>query len=206
MPDPSPPTDRAAALEALLARVALGDRAAFAALYRTSAPHLFGVILRIQPNRAEAEDLLQDVFVNIWRGAAGFDAARAQPTAWLSSIARYRAIDSLRRRRTEPRTVVAHRVGDDGEDDDGLDRVPTAAAEPLALLLDAARSREVTHCIDELNSQQQQCVALAFYQGLSHAQVAAHLTQPLGSVKSWIRRALQSLKECLGRVAGVGGS
>jgi RNA polymerase sigma-70 factor (ECF subfamily) len=193
-------SDRSEALAQMLARVALGDRAALATLYRSTSAHLYGVILRINPDRGHAEDILQDIFVNIWRSAQGFDAARAQPMTWLTSIARNRAIDSLRRRKTEITTVSAHAGGDDGEpESDLLALVPSSDKGPLELLLQAARLREVSHCVGELSAEQQQCVALAYYQGLSHAEVSQSLAQPLGTVKSWIRRALIALKDCLGR-------
>ena len=82
----------------------LGDRAAFARLYERTSAHLFAVVLRIQRDRAQAEDLLQEVYVNVWRAAAGFDAAQSQPLTWLTSIARNRAIDSLRRAQAQPRS------------------------------------------------------------------------------------------------------
>lgn len=193
-------SDRSEVLAQALARVALGDRAAFATLYQATSGNLFGVILRINSDRAQAEDLLQDIFVNIWRAAQGFDAARSQPMTWLTSIARNRAIDSLRRRKTEVSTVSTHRAADgEGDDIDLLTSVPSADAGPLELLQQAAQSRELDVCIGELSPEQQQCLALAYYQGLSHAEVARHLAQPLGTVKSWVRRALQALKDCLGR-------
>lgn len=192
-------SDRSSALAQLLSRVALGDRAAFAALYRDSRAHLFGVILRINPDRAQAEDLLQDIFINIWRSAGSFDAARAQPMTWLTSIARNRAIDSLRRQKADVQTLSTSIVGDDGEEDDLLASQASDAAGPLDLLVQAAQARDVAHCVSALSADQQQCVALAFYQGLSYSEVADHLAQPLGTVKSWVRRALLSLKDCLGR-------
>lgn len=211
MPPSSPnnPTwsDRSAALADLLARVAMGDRAAFGTLYTATSAHLFGVILRINPDRAQAEDLLQDIFVNIWRAASGYEAARAQPMTWLTSIARNRAIDSLRRRKTEVPTVSQYRSHDeDGEDTDILAAQASDAAGPLDLLVQAADAQAVVHCVQALSAEQQQCVALAFYQGLSHAEVAQHLSQPLGTVKSWMRRALIALKDCLGRAAAPTGS
>lgn len=189
-----------AAMADALARVALGDRAAFATLYRLSCSHLFGLILRINPDRAQAEDVLQEVFINVWRARLDFDAARSQPLTWLGSIARHRAIDSLRRRKTEIDTVSAHyEDSDSAADGDRLAAVPSDAAGPLQLLQEAAEAREIEHCLAELSAEQQQCVALAFYQGLSHAEVAQHLAQPLGTVKSWVRRALIALKACLSR-------
>jgi RNA polymerase sigma-70 factor (ECF subfamily) len=201
--NPNPPvdwTERSHTLAAALSRVALGDRAAFAQLYKLSSAQMFGVILRINSDRAQAEDVLQDCFVNIWRAAQSFDATRAQPMTWLTSIARNRAIDSLRRRKSEVVTLSSH-VADveDGEERDLLAAVPSADAGPLELLQQAADAHELTHCISRLSAEQQQCVALAYYQGLSHAEVAQHLVQPLGTVKSWVRRALMALKDCLGR-------
>ncbi len=197
-PSSSTNDDRNAALAQMLARVALGDRAAFAALYKAVSAQLLGVILRIQRDRAQAEDVLQEIFVTIWRAAQGFDAARAQPMTWLTSIARNRAIDSLRRNKTEVATVSA--VGDDDDNAPNLvDTLPSDLDGPLEMLSQAAQARAVTHCIGALSAEQQQCVALAYYQGLSHSEVAQHLRQPLGTVKSWVRRALMALKECLGQ-------
>lgn len=200
--------ERSQALAAALARVALGDRAAFAQLYKLSSAQLFGVILRINADRAQAEDILQDCFVNIWRAAQSFDAARAQPMTWLTSIARNRAIDSLRRRKTEVATVSSVHSSDDdsGDDHDLLAHLPSGEAGPLELLQQAAETHELTHCIGRLSAEQQQCVALAYYQGLSHAEVAQHLVQPLGTVKSWVRRALLALKDCLGRASSSASS
>lgn len=196
---PSEPSDASAALAATLARVALGDRAALEQVYRQTSAHLFGVILRIQPDRGVAEDLLQDVFINIWRAAQGYDATRSQPMTWLITIARNRAIDSLRRARTEPQVVRLH-AGDD-DDEDPLAATPGDGPGPLDLLQRAAEARQVDHCMGALSAQQRQCLALAFYQGQSHSEVADHLKQPLGTVKSWLRRALMDLKDCLGRAA-----
>ncbi len=192
-------SERSTALAQLLSRVALGDRQAFKALYEATHAHLFGVILRINTNSAQAEDVLQEVFINVWRAAQGFEAARSQPMTWLTSIARNRAIDSLRRRKTEVATVSTRAgSGDNDDDDDLLAEVPSADAGPLELLQQAAAARAVTRCVDQLKPEQQQCVALAYYQGLSHAEVAQQLQQPLGTVKSWVRRALLTLKDCLG--------
>jgi RNA polymerase sigma-70 factor, ECF subfamily len=198
-------SERSEALAELLGRVALGDRAAFGTLYNASSAHLFGVILRINPDRGHAEDILQDIFVNIWRAAQGFDPARAQPMTWLISIARNRAIDSLRRRKTQIATVTLRSDSDDDEAAAGaLDSIPSAEMGPLELLQQAARMREVSHCIGELSAEQRQCVAMAYYQGLSHSEVAQSLAQPLGTVKSWVRRALIALKECLERAPTQG--
>ena len=193
-------TDRSHELAALLARVGFGDRAAFAALYQQTAAHLMGVVLRISRDRAQAEDVLQEVYVNVWRAANGFDAALSQPMTWLTSVARNRAIDSLRRRQSEPQTVSTSGDADD-DGDDMLQYQASDAPGPLELLASAGQARALTACLDQLTGEQQQSLALAFYQGLSQSEVAAHLRQPLGTVKSWLRRGLQALKTCLERAA-----
>lgn len=202
-PDPAIAIARADALAALLARVSLGDRPAFATLYQQTAAHLLGVIVRINHDRAQAEDLLQEVFVKIWGAAGSFDARRAQPMTWLTSIARHRAIDSLRRRQAEPAWVTARASVDDGDEDDVLDGFASDDAGPMELLGQAVRSRAVGICLKGLSGEQQQTLALAFYQGLSHSEVAAQLRQPLGTVKSWVRRGLVALRSCLERAGAI---
>jgi RNA polymerase sigma-70 factor (ECF subfamily) len=191
-------SDRSRDLARLLAFAGLGDRAAFATLYDRTSAHLFAVILRIHRDRAQAEDILQEVYVNVWRSAHSFDAAQSQPLTWLTSIARNRAIDSLRRAQTQPQIQPAPTSGGtDVEDTDVYDTVVDDRAGPLELLSRATDARALSHCMQSLSAQQRQSVALAFYDGLSHAEVAEQLQQPLGTVKSWVRRALISLKSCL---------
>jgi RNA polymerase sigma factor (sigma-70 family) len=192
-------SERSHDLSRLLARASLGDRAAFATLYERTSSHLFAVVLRINRDRAQAEDILQEVYVSVWRAASSFDAAQSQPLTWLTSIARNRAIDSLRRGQTQPqwRTGSAALDGRDSADDDVYDTVADEAPGPLDLLSRAAEARALAACMDKLSALQRQSVALAFYQGLSHAEVAEQLRQPLGTVKSWVRRALMTLKSCL---------
>jgi RNA polymerase sigma-70 factor (ECF subfamily) len=192
-------SDKSKELALLLARAGLGDRTAFARLYELSSPHLFAVILRINRDRALAEDILQEVYVNVWRAASGFDAAQSQPLTWLTSIARNRAIDSLRRAGAQPRLDSAHATQD--EDRDVYDDTADEAPGPLELLARAADARQLQHCMQDLSAPQRQSLALAYYDGLSHAEVAEQMGQPLGTVKSWVRRALQALKGCLEQAA-----
>jgi RNA polymerase sigma-70 factor (ECF subfamily) len=197
------PTDwsaRSHDLARLLARAGLGDRAAFATLYEQTSSHLFAAVLRINRDRAQAEDILQEVYVNVWRAASSFDAAQSQPLTWLTSIARNRAIDSLRRLHSQPqvRSVVAA-GGDarDSEDEDVYDTVADDAPGPLELLSRATGARSLETCMEQLSASQRQSLALAFFQGLSHAEVAAQMREPLGTIKSWLRRSLVALKSCL---------
>src|SRR6478735_6611059 len=125
-------TERSHDLSRLLARAGLGDRAAFATLYERTSSHLLGVVLRINRDRAQAEDVLQEVYVNVWRAAQSFDAAQSQPLTWLTSIARNRAIDSLRRSQTQPQLKTF--PASDDEDSDVYDTVADEAPGPLELL------------------------------------------------------------------------
>jgi RNA polymerase sigma-70 factor (ECF subfamily) len=195
-------SERSADLAALLARTGLGDRAAFATLYRRTSAHLLGVVLRIHRDRAMAEDIVQEIYVNVWRSAASFDAAQSQPLTWLTSIARNRAIDAVRRRQTQPQleSSVSEVTHGDAEVD-LYDHVADDSDGPLALLSRASDARSLAACMQGLSAAQRQCVALAFYDGLSHAEVAQQLREPLGTVKSWLRRALIALRSCLERAA-----
>ncbi|MBL8287102.1 MAG: sigma-70 family RNA polymerase sigma factor [Rubrivivax sp.] len=201
---PSAWSERSHELAHLLARAGLGDRRAFAELYDKTSGYLFGVVLRIQHDRALAEELLQEIYVALWRSAAGFDAARSQPLTWLTHIARNRAIDSLRRAEAQPRVVSLAGAGAEDSDDDAaqaerraLEALPDDAAGPFELLARASDARQLGRCMEHLSAAQRQSVALAFFDGLSHAEVAEQLRQPLGTVKSWVRRALLTLKTCL---------
>jgi RNA polymerase sigma factor (sigma-70 family) len=193
-------SDKSRELAQLLSRSGLGDRAAFARLYERSSGHLLAVVLRIQRDRALAEELLQEVYVSVWKSAASFDAARSQPLTWLTHIARNRAIDSLRRANAQPRLESSHR-DDDDDRPDATDLMADPGPGPLELLDQASDKRQLSACLERLTPPQRQSVALAFFDGLSHAEVAAQLREPLGTVKSWVRRALATLKGCLDRAA-----
>jgi len=188
-------SERSQELSRLLARTGLGERAAFATLYQQTSAHLLGVVMRIHRDRAQAEDILQEVYVNVWRAAQSFDAAQSQPLTWLTSVARNRAIDSLRRAQAQPQFQGNPATAD--EESDVYDTVADDAPGPLDLLSRASDARALSTCMEALTAQQRQSVALAFFDGLSHAEVATRMHQPLGTVKSWVRRALLSLKSCL---------
>ena len=141
-PAPAHWPERSRELAALLSRCGLGDRGAFAALYERTSGHLFAVVLRIQRDRAIAEDLLQEIYVSVWKAASGFDAAQSQPLTWLTSIARNRAIDSLRRAQAQPQLVSGTR-DDDEDGPDAAEAAPDDAPGPLDLL---ARASDAAGC------------------------------------------------------------
>jgi RNA polymerase sigma factor (sigma-70 family) len=186
--DPGKQLERNARLMELLARTALSDKKAFAELYQATSSHLYAVALRILREAPAAEEALQESFVNIWHHARSYVAAKSQPLTWLTSIVRNRCLDQLRRREIETVTM---------DDEDEGSHAATDDPTPLEQLLSSADARAVGACVETLEAGQKQAIALAFFQGLSHAELARHLRQPLGTVKSWIRRGLERLRACL---------
>ena len=177
------------ALHGLLARCALRDQRAFAELYRLSAAKLNAVALRILRSQDWAEEVLQESFVNIWNHAADYSQAKSAPMTWMTSIVRNRALDWLRRPRQE----------DGGEEYQALvEAVADESPGPLQQLLDSREAHALARCLETLDGQQRRSIMLAFFHGLTHSELARQLNQPLGSVKTWIRRGLEQLKGCLG--------
>jgi RNA polymerase sigma factor (sigma-70 family) len=174
-------------LAAALVRVASGDRAALRMVYQDTSAKLFGVCLRILNDRSEAEDVLQDVYVTVWRKAGGFDPTRASPITWLVTIARNRAIDRLRsggvNRRTEPIEAADH-VSDPAP----------AAAERVER---AQEQQRLARCLEELEARHAAAIRAAFLEGATYDELAQRMKVPLGTMKSWIRRGLLKLRACL---------
>lgn len=176
-------------LATLIARVAAGDERAFARLYDATSAQLFGVVLRMLRSRERAEDVLQEVYVRVWDSAGTYAPDKGAALGWLIAIARHRAIDALRRQRANV----------------SLDDAPEAEAladpgvDALSQALASAEARRLRGCIDELDAKPRQCILFAYYDGLTQEQLAARLAAPLGTVKSWMRRSLVHLKECLER-------
>ncbi len=170
---------------ALLQAVAAGDRAALRTLYDAEAPRLFGVAMAILRDRDAAADAVQDAFVKIAGRAAQFDPARGEARSWMGGIARHAALDLARARGREMPT-----------DDPALGDTPV---EPEALdqVLAGEAGIRLRACLALLEARNREGIILAFVHGLSHAQVAARLALPLGTAKSWIRRGLLQLRECL---------
>lgn len=185
------PTAQSLELQAQLARVALGDQAAFARVYEMTSSHLFGVAFRILNRRDAAEDVLQDAFVGVWHRAGSYRATTAQPMTWLITIVRNKALDVLRSAAVRRETAMP--VDDEGQELDFEDDRP----DPAGLLEQAADALGIRRCMDALDASHRQCLALAYYHGLSHSEVAERIRAPLGSVKAWVRRGLERLKKCL---------
>lgn len=176
-------------LEGLLARTALRDRAAFARLYEATKAKLFGVSLRIVRERPLAEEVLQDSFVRIWNHAGEYAAAKSAPLTWMTAIVRNRSLDIVRRTREEP------------DVDDALtNSLADESAAPVRAAEQRAEAHSIRDCIAGLEGDQRQAIALAFYHGLTHSELAAHLRRPIGTVKTHIRRGLLRLKDCLARM------
>lgn len=170
-----------AEIESLLARCASQEHKALEELYRQLSPFLLALLLRMLRTRDLAEDALQDVFVRVWRQAGQFEAQRGRALAWIISIARYRAIDIQRGRR----------------DWIGLEAVPEPSVLP-ARTESSLTQRSLERCLELLTGEQRHCLVLAYQQGLTQDVIATSLGYPLGTVKSWVRRALSSLRRCLG--------
>lgn len=175
-------------LDALLVDVAAGSRNAFESLYRATAPRLLGVCLRVLSDRDEAEDVLQEVFTTIWHKAHQFDPARASPIAWLAMIARNKAIDRLRAAPARG-TLAPIEYADD---------IPDAGATPLQTAVSADERARLEACMQQLDARRQSLIRAAFFEGSTYEELSQRIASPLGSVKSWIRRGLLQLRECLG--------
>jgi RNA polymerase sigma-70 factor (ECF subfamily) len=188
----SPPKPAVSSLDAgLLARVARGDRAAFSQLYDQSSTLLFSLAFRILGDRDATADLLQDVYLEVWRKRVSYDAGRGSPMAWLVTMTRSRAVDRLRSRAAKGHGVT------DPIDNAPAAQLPDGNSSPL----DASAGNEtkalVGKALAELPEAQRKAIELAFYQGLSHSEIAAKLNEPLGTVKTRIKLGMDKLRTML---------
>jgi RNA polymerase sigma factor (sigma-70 family) len=171
--------------EEALRRCASGDRSALRALYEAEAPRMIGVALRILRRRALAEEAVQDAFVQVWQQAGRFDPARGGARAFVYAVLRNRALNILRAEaRTDLTDALDHDVpGDDVDPEEAVARLSEAGA--------------LRRCLEGLDPRRRRAIVLAYAHGLSHGELAGRLGMPLGTVKSWLRRSLLALRECL---------
>jgi RNA polymerase sigma-70 factor, ECF subfamily len=171
--------------EANLAACAAGSRGALRTLYEREARWLLGVAMRIVRNRALAEEVLQEAFLQIWRGARTFDRSRGSGRGWIYTVVRHRALQEIRKA-----------VPTDGAEPLDVENLP--GEEPVAdESLQGIDAEDLDRCLEQLEPQRRECITQAFVEGYSHAQIAARIGKPVGTVKSWVRRGLLSLKDCL---------
>jgi RNA polymerase sigma-70 factor (ECF subfamily) len=177
----------AASISQLIAEVAGANERSLKELFDRTSPKLFGICLRILHDKQEAEDALQEVFVSVWRRAGSFDAGRSSPITWLATIARNRSIDRLR---------ASSRLRTMAPSDEALDVIDTSA-DSFALASLAQDGARLHTCLEKLDPKQNGAIREAFFDGFAYSQLAERAGVPLGTMKSWIRRGLQSLKKCL---------
>ncbi|WP_280569889.1 sigma-70 family RNA polymerase sigma factor [Chromohalobacter sp. 296-RDG] len=173
-------------LHDLLLRVTQSDRRAFAQLYEATSAKLYGTVLRILKEQGRTDDVVQEAYVTIWQKATQFEAERASPIAWMVAIARHAAIDELRRQPRAPHEsedTLSHMAAD-----------TPSAREHIEYEQDA---RRLHACLEELETDRQDMVRLAYLDGWSRADLATYFEQPVNTVKTWLHRALKQLKGCL---------
>ncbi|MEO7365588.1 MAG: sigma-70 family RNA polymerase sigma factor [Sphingomicrobium sp.] len=171
----------------LLSGIASGDRSALATLYQRTSAKLYGICARLLPSEADAQDVLQDVYLTVWRRASLYDETKASPITWLAVMTRNKAIDRLRVRNlgTDPLEAANDIAADD----------PTAFE-----IVEQGQERDrLANCLDELEAGHAGAIRAAFLDGLTYAEIAARDAVPLGTMKSWIRRGLLRLRGCLER-------
>lgn len=176
-------------LQQLLAATARGEQPAFRRLYEATSAHLFGLLLRMLKRRDWAEEALQDCYLKVWQKAETYAPEKGAPLTWLMTVARYRALDLLRMKRPEvemPEEGEAAPLTFEDESED-----------PQARAVEQEGISALQKCMKGLQDEQQRSVLLAYYEGYTHQELAARMQAPLGTVKSWVRRGLQKLRECL---------
>ena len=174
--------EREAQMSAALARCAAGDRAALQVIYDFEAARMIGVARRILFRQDLAEEAVHDAFVRIWRGAAGFDPQRGTARGWLYAVVRNRALSIHR---------AEHRY--EGTDESALEEIDCEAA-----VVRMPETSALRNCLERIDRPRRDVVVLAYVHGMSHSELAVRLKVPLGTVKSWVRRSLFSLQECMG--------
>lgn len=179
-------------VEALLARVAMGDRSAFKNLYDMTAGLLLATAYRVLQDKSQAEDVVQDVFAGLWHKASALSAPAARNVGWLCVITRNRAIDHVRKRTND---VSMHGVSDDGQA--YTHDAPSDTPDLFDQLSMEQDNQCLQHCLAQLQAEPRQAVLLSYLEGLTHVELAERMKRPLGTVKAWTRRSLLALRECM---------
>jgi RNA polymerase sigma factor (sigma-70 family) len=179
----------------LIDRIARRDEAALKALYDLTARKLYGLSLRVVGSSERAEDVLQETFLQVWRSAGEYRATLSPPMAWLGLIVRSRSLDSLRRRAAER----SHLTQD--LDETLSDTLEGDAPNPMDTSLASQQAWALHQCLGQLDNRQREVISLAYLRDLSHGELAERLALPLGTVKTWIRRGLDKLRDCMARFA-----
>ncbi|MBV0911622.1 sigma-70 family RNA polymerase sigma factor [Anianabacter salinae] len=174
-------------IEVLISRVALRDRKAFRELYDRTSAKLFGVCLRVLSNRAEAEEALQEVYIRIWHKADRYTAGGYSPMTWLITLARNLAIDRVRARKAQT------------EDIDEVHDLASSDPTPEAASIARSEADRISGCLGELETDRAAAVRGAYLDGLSYKELADRHDVPLNTMRTWLRRSLQRLKECMSR-------
>jgi RNA polymerase sigma-70 factor (ECF subfamily) len=175
-------------IAALINHVAMGDRTAFATLYRATNPKLFSICLRILKDRPDAEEALQEIYIKVWQRSKTFATSAGTPSSWLASIARNHAIDTIRARKP---------VADDL--DEAYDLADENSPDPEQQVAIADEGRRIDSCMRELDAARARAVRSAYVDGLSYLELAEELKVPLNTVRTWLRRSLLKLRECMQR-------
>jgi RNA polymerase sigma-70 factor (ECF subfamily) len=173
----------------LVKLIAEGDKDAFVRFYDLTISRSFGVIMKISANKELAEEIASDVYMQIWRTASKYDPDLAAPMTWLIMISRSRAIDALRREKSATKNQYPLNEDYDVSDENTFG--------PLAETLDEENCAKIKGLLDVLSKSERQMVVLAFYQGMSHNEIAKHTGKPLGSVKTILRRSQSALRSAL---------
>lgn len=174
-------------IDGALRRCATGDSAALRVIYDAEADRMLGVAMRMLKRRSLAEEAVHDAFVQIWRKAATFDPGRGAAKTWIYAVLRNGALDILR---SESRTEAL--------EDDAIEDTASEADDPETVVLKLSDGAALRRCLETLEPKRRSAIVLAYVNGLTQGELAGRLGVPIGTVKSWIRRSLMSLKECLG--------
>jgi RNA polymerase sigma-70 factor (ECF subfamily) len=170
-----------------IVNIGKGDHDAFQSLYETTSPYLYSLALRILKQESLANEVVQEAFVQIWYGAKDYYAEKGSPTAWMASIVRYRALDLIRREKSQQSRVEA-----------AANELPEYdVPDPSEAVKYSTEMQKLIRCLQPIQPEQRTSILLAFYHGLTHTEIAEQMKTPIGTVKSWIRRGLSRVRECM---------